>query len=285
MAGATWMLRVAREVYHPWYARPGRLLLLLLVDRRRRRVGHGQAGPLAAGASHPARHPALTWSVALPIWIALAAMSLWLAPAAAYLWIVPLFSAALSCDHASRNDPLVRVASVVVLWVSGTMWLREATDLSRFIVAIMGRLPIVTPFFVYAAVLSAAGRWWRRPSLRSSPPNGRCPALGDHPAILGRWPPLPAAAYAAPAYTQEQPLRRYARAFQDADSPTATWEVASVEPGLDLAPGAPGEWTPTDGGAASDKIPWGRYSFPFVFRAEGPSLGPAPAALGSRSSR
>ena len=31
MAGATWMLRVAREVYHPWYARPGRLLLLLFV--------------------------------------------------------------------------------------------------------------------------------------------------------------------------------------------------------------------------------------------------------------
>ena len=23
MIGATWLLRVAREVYHPWYARPG----------------------------------------------------------------------------------------------------------------------------------------------------------------------------------------------------------------------------------------------------------------------
>ena len=57
--------------------------------------------------------------------------------------------------------------------------------------------------------------------------------------------------------------------------------MASVEPGLDLAPDAPGEWAPTDGGAASTSIPWGRYSFPFVFRAEGPSLGPAPAALGS----
>ena len=40
---------------------------------------------------------------------------------------------------------------------SGTLWLREASELLRFIVAIMGRLPIVTPVFVYAAVLSAAG--------------------------------------------------------------------------------------------------------------------------------
>jgi hypothetical protein len=57
--------------------------------------------------------------------------------------------------------------------------------------------------------------------------------------------------------------------------------VASVEPGLDLAPDAPGLWTPTDGGAAPASIPWGRYNFPFVFRAEGPSLGPAPATVGS----
>ena len=29
MVGATWALRAAREVYHPWYAQPGRLFLLL----------------------------------------------------------------------------------------------------------------------------------------------------------------------------------------------------------------------------------------------------------------
>src|SRR5215203_3435646 len=30
MAGATWLLRAAREVYHPWYARPDRLFIMLL---------------------------------------------------------------------------------------------------------------------------------------------------------------------------------------------------------------------------------------------------------------
>ena len=283
MAGATWMLRVAREVYHPWYARPGRLLLLLFVTGVAVAWGMARLGRWLPARSHPARHPALTWSVALPIWIALAAMSLWFAPAAAYLWIVPLFSAGILLSITPPgNDPLVRVASIVVLCVSGTMWLREATELSRFIVAIMGRLPIVTPFFVYAAVLSAAGLMVAPPFIAvvaTERPLPRPWAITT--AILVALTATFGAAYAAPAYTQEQPLRRYVRALQDGDARTATWEVASVEPGLDLAPDAPGEWTPTDGGAASTSIPWGRYSFPFVFRAEGPSLGPAPAALGS----
>ena len=56
-----------------------------------------------------------------------------------------------------HNDVVVRLASVLVLCVSATMWLREAQDLLRFIVAIMGRLPIITPAFVYAAVLGLVG--------------------------------------------------------------------------------------------------------------------------------
>ena len=55
MVGATWMLRAAREVYHPWYARPGRLFLLLVVTGVAVGVGHGRAGPLAAGAQ-PSGH-------------------------------------------------------------------------------------------------------------------------------------------------------------------------------------------------------------------------------------
>jgi hypothetical protein len=88
-------------------------------------------------------------------------------------------------------------------------------------------------------------------------------------------------AYAAPAYTHEQPLRRFVRALQEAGATTATWEVASVEPGLDLTQDAPGVWTPTDGDTAPASIPWGRYSFPFVFRSQGPSLGPPPASVAS----
>ena len=48
------------------------------------------------------------------------------------------------------------------------------------------------------------------------------------------------AAYQAPAYTYEQPLRRHVRALQETAATEATWEVASVEPGLDLAAGRAG---------------------------------------------
>jgi hypothetical protein len=283
MAGTTWLLRFAREVYHPWYASPGRLLLLLIAAGATCAWAMARAGRWLPGRSHPARHPALTWSVVLPIWIALAAAALWFAPAAAYLWVLPLLSAGVLLTLVPPgNDSLVRIASAIVLCVSGTLWLRETSELSRFIVAIMGRLPMVTPFFVYAAVLSAAGLMVVPPliaSVATRRPLRRPWAVTAIVAVA-----LAAAfgvAYAAPAYTHDQPLRRYVRALQDGDAASATWEVASVEPGLDLAPDAPGEWTLTDGGAAPASIPWGRYSFPFVFRAAGPSLGPPPASVTS----
>jgi hypothetical protein len=80
----------------------------------------------------------------------------------------------------------------------------------------------------------------------------------------------------APAYTYERPLRRHVRALQEPDSPTAIWEIASIEPGVDLAAGAPAGWT-LQNDAVPASIPWGRFSDPFVFRTRTESLGPAPA--------
>ena len=70
--------------------------------------------------------------------------------------------------------------------------------------------------------------------------------LPDHrpspPCVWLVWPSPPMLAYRAPAYTHDQPLRRYVRALQTARW-RRHWEVASIEPGLDLAAGAPGGWT------------------------------------------
>jgi hypothetical protein len=82
-------------------------------------------------------------------------------------------------------------------------------------------------------------------------------------------------AYVSPAYTYDQPLRRYVRALQEADGTGAVWEVASTEPGLDLGAGAPSGWT-LQSGSPPASVPWGRLGFPFVFRTTGPSLGPPP---------
>ena len=52
-----------------------------------------------------------------------------------------------------RSAVAVRAASVVVFSVAATLWLRNTVELLRFLVAMFGRLPIVTPVFVYAAVM------------------------------------------------------------------------------------------------------------------------------------
>jgi hypothetical protein len=281
MAGATWLARAAREVYHPWYARPDRLFLLLLATGAVVAWGMSRGGRWLPKRAHPVRHQAITWSATLPVWILIAAGALWFAPAAAYLWVLPLLAAGLVTSLAPvHHDWVVRTGSILVLAVSATLWLRETADLLRFVVAIMGRLPIVTPVFVYAAVISAAALMVAPPLvaiLASERPLGNPWAITA--ALLFAVAIAIGAVYRAPAYTNGEPLRRYVRALQDGDAPSATWEVASVEPGLDLGPGAPAGWTPATGTVTASGVPWGRYGFPFVFRTTGPSLGAAPASV------
>jgi hypothetical protein len=87
-----------------------------------------------------------------------------------------------------------------------------------------------------------------------------------------------AVAYFSPAYTNAQPQRRLARVIVEPDASTATYEVASHEPGIDLADGAPQGWyraidTP------QTSVPFGRYQHPYVFRTTAPSPGPAPGSI------
>jgi hypothetical protein len=283
MAGATWGLRVAHAVYHPWYARPGRMFVLMLAVGITIGWGAARLGRWLPPRAHAHRDPALIWSVTLPFWIALASFALWLAPGAAYLWLMPLAATGLllSILPVSSNTVL-RMASVVVLAIAATLWVPNTIDMLYFVVAVFGRLPMVTPVFVYAAVIAAAG-------LMVAPP---LIAAVASPRPLVR-PSLPTAigllaiaftagfAYAAPAYTYDQPLRRYVRAVQAGDG-AAIWEVASIEPGLDLAEGAPSGWAPQAGIPLTvTDVPMGVPRHPFVFRTTGPSLGPAPVAIGA----
>lgn len=277
MVGVTWALRASREVYHPWYATPDRLLLLLATIGATLGWSVTRLGAWLPARAHGVRHPVVTWSITLPAWIALACAALWFAPGAAYLWTLPLLVAgALLLVAPPASGTAIRLVSLVVLAVVATLWLRETVELFRFLVAVFGRLPIVTPVYVYAALLAASGLMIvpplvatvgaARPILRPSLVTAVCLVAIVIAAGL---------AYAAPAYTHEDSLRRYVRALQEPAAATATWEVASVEPGLDLAEGAPSGWIPrSDAPAAS--VPWGRLPHPFVFRTAGPSLGAAP---------
>ncbi|PYR93056.1 MAG: hypothetical protein DMF84_10635 [Acidobacteria bacterium] len=284
MIGVTWLLREAREVYHPWYAHPEGLFVLLLCTGTLAAWIVTRIGAILPRRAHAPRHPVLAWSFTLPLWVALAGFVASQVPSAGYLWTVPLLVAAVGLLALPATDVhAVRIVSIVTLAVAGTLWLRDTVDLLRFVVALLGRLPIVTPVYTFAALILACGMMVVPPflaAIASTKPLFR-PSIVT--AVLLITVVIAAGfAYIAPAYTQAQPQRRFARVLIEPGSTKATYEVASQEPGLDLQPGAPGGWyRATDAPRAS--LPMGQFRSPFVFRTEGPSPGPPPAAISTFS--
>ena len=222
------------------------------------------------------------WTVALPAWIVLAGIAFWYAPGAANLWTLPLLTAGLLLSIVpSTNAAAVRAVSVAILAVAGSLWIHNAIDLLRYTVALFGRLPLVTPSYVYAAVMAVAGIMLvppfvaitarDRPLLRPSLTTAVCLLAIAIAAGMS---------YAAPAYTYEQPLRRHLRVVQETDR-AAVWQTGSLEPGLDLGPGAPEGWKagrPADE-ATAFRLPVRNLPHPFVFHTMGPPAGPSPIAL------
>lgn len=283
MVGAVWALRAAREVYHPWYARPDRLFLMIAAVGAAVAWMMARAGRWVPSRARGLRHPAVAWTYALPAWIVLCLAMTWLAPAAAYLWTLPLLAAGVVLLLApAPNASAVRAASVAVLAVAATLWMRDTIDLLRFMVAVFGRLPLITPVYVYPALIAAAGLMIAPPffAAAASPVPLLRPTLATGVA-LAAVAITTIAAWMAPAYTYDQPLRRYARVIQEPGAMQSIWQVGSLEPGLDLGPGGPTGWTTTVPAVTS--IPWGRIAQPFVFSTPAEPLGPAPATVSGYS--
>jgi hypothetical protein len=151
------------------------------------------------------------------------------------------------------------------------------------VVALLGRLPFVTPVYAFAALMLVCGAMVVPPfvaAIASMKPVFR-PSIVTA-ALLIVVVIAAGFTYVAPAYTPAQPQRRFARVVVEPGATKAIYEVASQEPGLDLQPGAPGGWyRATD--APTTSLPLGQFRLPFVFRTEGPSPGPAPAAISTFS--
>jgi hypothetical protein len=280
LVGTTWVLRHAHAVYHPWYAKPDRLFLVLLAVGTLAGWIVVRLGALLPARARVPRHPVVVWSLTLPLWIAAAGFGAAVAPSAGYLWTVPLLAAGagllvIPLDTAA----LVRVVSVVVLALAGSLWLFDTVDLLRFLVALFGRLPIITPVWIYAALMLACGAMVVPPFVAVTAavrPLSRPGLLTA--ALMAAVAVTLGLAYVAPAYTSRQPQRRLARVLVEPAAATATYEVAAHEPGLDLAAGAPSGWYRAVD-APKGSVPFSRYQHPFVFRTTAPSPGPAPAAV------
>ena len=280
MVATTWALRDVRESYHPWYAHPDRLFVLLVSVGAVTGWGVTRLGYWLPARAHGLRHPVVAWSVTLPVWIALASAALFVAPASAYVWTIPLLTAGILLSLVPPGQAvLIRAASLVIFGVTATLWLTNAILLLRFSVATFGRLPLITPVFVFPAILLAAGTMLVPPLVGAFAAARRL----VRPSILTTVALLvvaisAGAAYRAPAYTAEAPLRRTVRVLQTGAEPTSVWEVGSVEPGLDLSTGAPAGWSRVND-APPGGLPWGKLPQPFVFRTAAPSIGAAPAGI------
>jgi hypothetical protein len=280
MTLASIALRGSRETYHPWYAHPERLLLYLAAAGAIVGWGAARAGALLPQHWHGVRHPALVWTVALPIWILFAAAMALVAPLSAYLWTIPLGTAGLLLMFLPSSSAAIRLASAVVLAVVAVLWLDNLGALVMFIVPMFGRLPIITPAWIYPALLTIAGVMLGPPTVALVIGRRRMlrPAAATAVALAAGACTL-AWAWMAPAYTVERPLRREARYVHDAASGRAFLEVASLEPGLDGGTGTPSGWAAA-GDAPPVSLPLRRLSFPFVYRGPAEaSAAPANATL------
>ena len=280
MIGATWLLRTAREVYHPWYARPGRFFLMLASVGAFAGWIMARAGRWIPERAHGLRHPAVVWTYTMPLWIVSAVAMASYAPRAAYLWTLPLLTAGsmLSVIPPARAN-LVRIGSGVTFAVCATLWLRDTFELLQFMVALFGRLPVVTPVYVFAALLGAAGLMVVPPLISAAAATDRLsyPRAVTTIGLLVVTVTM-SLTYMAPAYTYDQPLRRHAHAFQEAAGTESIWLVGSVEPGVDLEDDAPGIWAPGRSGRTTS-VAWGSLRQPFIFSTIAPPLGPPPADI------
>ncbi len=265
-----WAVRATREFYHPWYAHPHRLLILLVVagilaGRTLVRVGTRLPGVLQGSAS-----PLAVWTIALPVWAIVSALAGKFVPAASYFWSIPLLSAGLLFVGAPLGrSRVVTLGSALVLAVTGLIWIREWWAFSLFLVAQMGRLPFVTPLFVYPALIATAGPMLIPPLMAAFTPRMSRAASSTSMtvALVASLILLAWITYHAPAYTTARPLRAEIRFVQQPGS--VAWEIGSTEPWLDpgIIPGAPRHWRPST--APRTSRPIGPLRQPFRLEASG----------------
>ena len=249
------LIRTARAQLHPWYASPLALFAFMTVMVVALSWAVRRFATFVPPRLQPDGTPLGVWFAALPPWILLTVMALVYAPAASYLVSVPLTCAALLLPLGFWKAPAARVASVAVLLVTWVLWIPDLLTLLPFAVTTLGRFPIVTPTWVFPALLFAAGVVIWPPvlavlvgRLRWRMGHGLAAAVLMVALVV-----TAAVALTGSAYTAERPLQRAATFIDDRVRGNAHWELSSNEPGVDIAAGAPQnvQWHPVD---ASDTL-------------------------------
>jgi hypothetical protein len=287
MVGASWLLAASSAVHHPWYASPGRAGALIVVS--------GALGPwlltrlalVAPARVRYLREPASVWALALPLWALITAFFEMQAPLASPLWSVSLALAggALAVVPPGRTA-WMRGASALVLAVTTLLFLGDGLRLFEFLVAVLGRLPMVTPVWVLPLFIAFVGLMIAPPAAATGIGfvEGRRGHAAMGGALLAGFALTLGLAYMAPAYTADRPARRSVVYVHDTLTGQAWWEVAGNEPGLDLAQGSDraASWRQVERGVPIPaSVTVGSASGAFRFRRQGEAAAP-PARVVAR---
>jgi hypothetical protein len=238
--GSMALLRAVREVYHPWYAHPGRFALVIVLSGLAAGWLIGRlAVHLPAGMRLP-RHAAVVAVPTLPAWMALAAWTGAVAPRAAYLWVLPLLALSAPVALAGTGRAVMAVASAAALAAAAVLWLPDTAMVFAFMVPLTGRLSGVTPVWVLPSVLLAAAVMVAPPLIALSVAAGAPRLRFATRAVLLSAGFALGWAYWAAAYTPERPLQLTLVSLSGAGGRAGTVDVvAGNEPVPSLGPGAP----------------------------------------------
>jgi hypothetical protein len=287
MLGASWLLAASSAVHHPWYAAPMRACALIVVS--------GVLGPwlltrlalVVPERVRYAREPASIWAVTLPIWCLIVAFFELKAPLASPLWAVSLAlaGAALAVVPPARTS-WMRAASALVLVVTTLLFLSDGLMLFEFLVAVLGRLPIVTPVWVLPGFIAFVGAMIAPPAAAAliGLVEGRRGHGSMGAVLLAAFAVTLGLAYMAAPYTADRPARRSVVYVHDTLTGQAWWEVAGNEPGLDLAHGSDqaARWRQVERGTPIPaSVTVGSASGAFRFRRQGEAT-PPPARVVAR---
>ena len=249
LVAAVWMVRTGRAELHPWFAAPWRLftfmtMMVVTVSWMVRRLASA-----APAALKPDGTPFGVWFVALPAWVALLVLALRYAPAASYLISVPLFAVIaavmptlwlVGSAPVPRTWP-ARVGSILVVVITWMLWAPDLLTLLPFAVTLLGRMPLVTPTWMFPAVFFLAGVVLWPPVLAVLV--GRMRWRVTHGIAAGTLMltlvVTGVLAWVAPAFTNERPQQRTAIFVDDRIRGAAHWELHGNEPGVDIGSGAP----------------------------------------------
>ena len=239
MVAVVAVLRGTREVYHPWYAHPGRLFLLLALAATTSGWLLFRLVALPRLRWRPPRSASAVWLPTLVVWMCLALALARAAGPAAFLCVLPLLLASAPLATGGFRRTPVITASVLAATSTVVLLLRETLLFAAFLPPLLSGAGIVTPVWVFPALVGGLAVMLAPPLLALCVAECRRRPRFVTRALIVATAAAFAWSFSAPAYTALRPLRVSVGQLTTAEDGGAHVVMSSSEPILEFGGAAP----------------------------------------------